>query len=1219
MPPIKCTYVQLEVSTDKVPCNHCKQLFTTWGLKSHEASCICRQEKTRRRKEFTNAADKVVEAQMKGRHKEKWHLCRVQAASVIAQEQQPAAVPHPTPFNLDTLSTLSMDLTANAAMSSISDTSMAGIPDGPDELTLHLSVSTPPSANIQPDSFKTEFHPKSGHPMMVDSFSTFDCSQGQTQNQPMVDDDSQPWHPFQTCEDFEFSEIAHQAALNKDHMNKLLSLIQQNQIAKGKVKFTLQSHHDITKAWKCMAKLMTPFEKGVVFILHQKQDFEFDVHFCPLWDWAMGLLSNPILMPHFVWDAQCLYKHNRERFEWFVDEPWTGNQWWNIQSISGTVPVGSEKVPADSGNEDYKEQCIMALIRGLKSHCPCPICLVPSDQLCNHTSTYPMHMSLDAITSLEVYKRSQKDGEALMQKQSLQPVKNAFWRINHSDPHRALSFDHLHYDDMGIGDHLFKETKKNLAEIGHHAEKAVDDHDGNKLTDIVKQLPFTAQSVLSPRKHPIGFALLWCIASYLSYHMYIILNIHTETTIATGECKLLAFQYHLEAYIDMLDPDSIQKNWDFPKAHLAKHAFQDIIEKGATWNYSTRPNESHHGPIRKYYLCQTNQKDMPEQILQLDHRSLVSEFICSWLDHDDEECLKWMLDRHVLEDQENKLLDNNVFSGHIYLGSPQPPIMIANVEKTFTSCPFQSFHKKLTHFLNEFLPLCDIPIPGGHSWFVVPQEDKLREFQYLKVNYESCVDWKVTMDYLRCNPNFHGCAVDKGLRFICLHTRPAALLEIIPLWSIIQGALLVPDFTNDGDYFLFVIITSAAPFRTVPSMPKTHPDLLTIGDVWWGKDYFATWPPSTHSGHPYTIPAERHSMSALAQLPGSFKLWKSYLQMRMSYMLGSPIHEERAGGGKKFPVLRDALEEHNYSEEWDSGLDGVISLEEWKSLIATYECTLTWLPKTLLLALKLPSYCCLWQGGLHVGSMSVLKGKVPTSYLGLLGHRLLFAEEVGLDVSDTVESNAMDARADAEAKVKELHLWMGNSYKKLLPMYNEDEDLLSKCKLNIEHIICKDGLRVYKDQAGCFWTDIATYWIIQGEFDRAKTMFKASIASALTTRDFTQIFQVYTKFCESIIGTMIEGLENPDEDEDEEDIKEMECNGWEKWVALWGDDDEKVAKMYTQALWTINPCKATANLFWLYINFVRYYEGGASGAAEPDLDTTHKHPGEGYQSRVQDH
>ncbi|KIK18210.1 hypothetical protein PISMIDRAFT_109892 [Pisolithus microcarpus 441] len=787
-------------------------------------------------------------------------------------------------------------------------------------MNLHCVSRFPlPSASIQPDSFKTGFHPKSGHPTMVDSFSTFDRSQGRTQNQPMVDDNSQPWHPFQTHEDFEFSEIAHQAALNKDHMNKLLSLIQR--IAKGEAKFTLQSHHDITEAWKCAAKLMTPFKKGVISILHQKQDFEFDVHFHPLWDWAMDLLSNPILMPHFVWDAQRLYKHNGERFEWFVDKPWMGNWWWNIQSdllgdnaapfafilyadkshlsSSGKVkayPVIVQcrnlPVPADSGNKgklswtnlkcivwhesflkildsivslskvsfayqtfegtvrhlypvililsaDYEEQCIMVLIRGLKSHCPCPICLVPSDQLCNHTSTYPMHMSLDAITSLEVYKRSWKDGEALMQKQSLQPVKNAFWHINHSDPHHALSFDHLHYDDMGMGDHLFKETKKNLAEIGHHAEKAVDDHhdafphwqnfnhfssimniffsDGNKLTDIVKQLPFTAQSVLSPRKHPIGFALLWCIASYLSYHMYIILNIHTETTIATGECELLAFQHHLEVNQTHLWPlimYSIQKNRDFPKAHLAKHAFQDIIEKGAMQNYSTRPNKSHHGPIWKYYLHQTNQKDMPEQILQLDHWSLVSEFIHSWLDHDDEEHLKQMLDCRVLEDQENELLDDNVFSGHVYLGSPQPPIMIADVEKTFTLCPFQSFHKKLTHFLNEFLPLCDIPIPGGHSWFCYDcalirtvnhhNNEKLTfvQFQFMfeyHIGGEALHLMLVTPFYF---PPGERHAVDKGLHFICLRARPAALLEIIPLWSIIQGTLLVLDFANDGDYFL---------------------------------------------------------------------------------------------------------------------------------------------------------------------------------------------------------------------------------------------------------------------------------------------------------------------------------------------------------------------------------------------------------------------------------
>ncbi|KAG1889652.1 uncharacterized protein F5891DRAFT_926277, partial [Suillus fuscotomentosus] len=38
---------------------------------------------------------------------------------------------------------------------------------------------------------------------------------------------------------------------------------------------------------------------------------------------------------------------------------------------------------------DYEEQCVMALIRGLNSACPCPICLVPREELTDHSMTYP--------------------------------------------------------------------------------------------------------------------------------------------------------------------------------------------------------------------------------------------------------------------------------------------------------------------------------------------------------------------------------------------------------------------------------------------------------------------------------------------------------------------------------------------------------------------------------------------------------------------------------------------------------------------------------------------------------------------------------------------------------------------------------------------------------------------------------------------------------------
>ncbi|KAI5982651.1 hypothetical protein EDD15DRAFT_2377451 [Pisolithus albus] len=66
--------------------------------------------------------------------------------------------------------------------------------------------------------------------------------------------------------------------------------------------------------------------------LHQGNDVTFVVHVRPLWDWALDLLQNPSLAPHFVWDAQQVFRHNGEQYERFYTEPWTGDRWWDIQS-----------------------------------------------------------------------------------------------------------------------------------------------------------------------------------------------------------------------------------------------------------------------------------------------------------------------------------------------------------------------------------------------------------------------------------------------------------------------------------------------------------------------------------------------------------------------------------------------------------------------------------------------------------------------------------------------------------------------------------------------------------------------------------------------------------------------------------------------------------------------------------------------------------------------
>lgn len=108
---------------------------------------------------------------------------------------------------------------------------------------------------------------------------------------------------------------------------------------------------------------------------------------------------------------------------------------------------------------------------------------------------------------------------------------------------------------------------------------------------------------------------------------------------------------------------------------------------------------------------------------------------------------------------------------------------------------------------------------------------------------------------------------------------------------------------------------------------------------------------------PLSSPVARKSLqrqvylyeAALAQFPASFKLWKSYLLTRMSFVLGRRITKKKAGGRKKFPEMREALEDEKEDlEQWEGGLDGIVGWEEWRLLIATFERALMWLPRVRL-------------------------------------------------------------------------------------------------------------------------------------------------------------------------------------------------------------------------------------------------------------------------------
>jgi hypothetical protein len=58
----------------------------------------------------------------------------------------------------------------------------------------------------------------------------------------------------------------------------------------------------------------------------------------------------------------------------------------------------------------------------------------------------------------------------------------------------------------------------------------------------------------------------------------------------------------------------IGKNWNFPKMHLNTHVFGDIMQKGVTRNYNTKPNESMHRSLKDNYHTRTNFKNVVDQV-----------------------------------------------------------------------------------------------------------------------------------------------------------------------------------------------------------------------------------------------------------------------------------------------------------------------------------------------------------------------------------------------------------------------------------------------------------------------------------------------------------------------------------------------------------------------------------------------------------------------------
>ena len=171
-------------------------------------------------------------------------------------------------------------------------------------------------------------------------------------------------------------------------------------------------------------------------------------------------------------------------------------------------------------------------------------------------------------------------------------------------------------------------------------------------------------------------------------------------------------------------------------------------------------------------------------------------------------------------------------------------------------------------------------------------------------------------------------------------------------------------------------------------------------------------------------------------------------------------------------------------------------------------------------------------------------------------------------------------------------------------------------------VLFKEGLEKFTSQQGLLWSYFATFYVRQGNFERAKAVYREALEVVKSVKDFSLVFDAFAKFQELFIQKKFKRLEkikrNQGKDleviqneinhclEEFQDLlskrevllNEVLLRKTPNSVPFWLQrleifkkyDVNKVPEIFSQAVQTINPQKATygspAELFIIFTKFI---------------------------------
>ncbi|KAG8441223.1 hypothetical protein GDO86_006826 [Hymenochirus boettgeri] len=347
---------------------------------------------------------------------------------------------------------------------------------------------------------------------------------------------------------------------------------------------------------------------------------------------------------------------------------------------------------------------------------------------------------------------------------------------------------------------------------------------------------------------------------------------------------------------------------------------------------------------------------------------------------------------------------------------------------------------------------------------------------------------------------------------------------------------------------------------------------------------------------------------ALKELPGSYKLWYAYLKQRRKQV-------------KRRCITDPAFEEVNNCHE-----RALVFMHKMPRIWLDYcqflvdQCKITRSRRTFdraLRALPITQHHRIWPLYLRF----VRSHPLPETAVRVYRRYLKLSPENAEEYIEYLRSiDRLDEAASRLADIVNEDGFMSKGGKSNYQLWQELCTLLSQHPGSVRTLdaaaIIRGGLTRFTDQRGKLWCALAEYHTRSGHFEKARDVYEEAIQTVTTVRDFTQVFDSYAQFEESVIAAKMETVsELGKEEEDDLDLElrlarfeqlierrplllnavllrqnPHNVHEWHKRVQLYQNKPHEIINAYTEAVQTVNPAKATGKPHTLWVSFAKFYE-----------------------------